>query len=780
MARSALIGVLLSGATALAVEAPPEEDPTQKRRGPIFSGCIRWRSAEDVIAYKGIVITLGQKQDAYVCYDTELVRWSLAWVTDGTQFGMVVPKFNSPLPRVKGTPVFGTAAGPGWARGGVLADPRRDKRGSLPKDWAHHQGLYLHGRQVVLHYTVGGTDILELPGYVNVQGLPVFTRVFQAAADVSELALAVLHVPGAELTPVASGAVLRNPRTGHALLLKHEGEGAVSWKVIDDTLVLQAGSIRAHRPLRLAIASLGKLEAAAARSMPDLPPMSEDLRQWTRGGRSLWPDPVTTQGQRGIDEGPYVVDRLTEPTQNPWNADTLFGGIDFFSDGRAVLCTVQGEVWVVSGLDDSLRKLSWRRFASGLFQPLGLRVVKDEVHVLGRDQITRLRDLNGDGQADHYANVNNDALLSSNGADYSFDLQTDSAGNFFFAKATPWYPDVDTPHQGVVLKVTADGAKLEVVATGLRVPNGLAVGPGDEIAVSDQQGHWMPSSKVNLIRPGGFYGMMPSAQRPIEMNWAGKTIRVNPSDPAVRQQLGFTGYGPKNPMPTGHYDPPLAWLPWMVDSSSGSPFWALTDRWGPLGGQLLFTSYGRCALFATLRHKVGDLEQAAMVPFNLPFDTGIMRGRVNPKDGQVYVAGLRGWLTTAQRDSGFYRVRHTGKPAHLTVDFKATRRGVELRFSDPLHTQSAADPSRFTAERWNYYWSGNYGSMEYSVTTPKQAKRDTLPVQSAKLSDDARTLTLDIADMRKCHQLQLNLKLLTPDGGSLDRVLYLTVPVLED
>lgn len=97
---------------------------------------------------------------------------------------------------------------------------------------------------------------------------------------------------------------------------------------------------------------------------------------------------------------------------------------------------------------------------------------------------------------------------------------------------------------------------------------------------------------------------------------------MNPSDPAVRERLGFTGYGPKNPIPV-RYERPLAWLPWMVDNSSGAPFWAVTEKWGPLSGKLLFTSYGCCALFATLRHKVGDLEQPAMVPLSLRFDSGI-------------------------------------------------------------------------------------------------------------------------------------------------------------
>ena len=167
-----------------------------------------------------------------------------------------------------------------------------------------------------------------------------------------------------------------------------------------------------------------------------------------------------------------------------------------------------------------------------------------------------------------------------------------------------------------------------------------------------------------------------------------------------------------------------------------------------------------------------------MVPLNLPFDTGIMRGRVHPLDGQVYVAGLRGWLTTAQRAGGLFRVRYTGKPADLPVDFVVKTTGVELRFSDPLDPHSTAALTNFTAERWNYFYSGNYYSAEYSVTHPKEPKHDTLAIQSAHLSADARTLTLNIADMRKSQQLQINLKLRTANGKPIERVIYLTVPVL--
>jgi hypothetical protein len=169
-----------------------------------------------------------------------------------------------------------------------------------------------------------------------------------------------------------------------------------------------------------------------------------------------------------------------------------------------------------------------------------------------------------------------------------------------------------------------------------------------------------------------------------------------------------------------------------------------------------------------------------MVPLGLRFDSGIQRGRVNPRDGQVYLAGLRGWLTTAQKDGGLYRVRHTGKPAHLPVAFKVTKRGVQLRFSDALDPACVADLKNIKARRWNYYYSGNYGSMEYSVTSPKDVTHDMLTVQSARLSDEAKLLTLDLADMRTSHQLQLDLKLRTADGTPIERTLYLTVPVLAD
>src|SRR5260370_2237332 len=126
------------------------------------------------------------------------------------------------------------------------------------------------------------------------------------------------------------------------------------------------------------------------------------LAKLTRGGPAQWPQVLHTKGKLGSG-GPYVIDTIVPPFDNPWKAPLFFGDHDFLPDGSALLCTMQGDVWRVEGLDDNLEKIRWRRVASGLHQALGLIVADGQVFVLGRDQITRLLDANGDSDADLYA-----------------------------------------------------------------------------------------------------------------------------------------------------------------------------------------------------------------------------------------------------------------------------------------------------------------------------------------------------------------------------------------
>src|SRR5204863_6708567 len=98
--------------------------------------------------------------------------------------------------------------------------------------------------------------------------------------------------------------------------------------------------------------------------------------------------------------------------------------------------------------------------------------------------------------------------------------------------------------------------------------------------------------------------------------------------------------------------------------------------------------------------------------------------RFNPKDGQLYVVGLKGWQTNASNDGGFDRVRYTGKTPHLPAAFKATKNGVYLTYSTGLDQAYANDASNYNVEAWNYAWTINYGSPELKLEEGKKRGRD--------------------------------------------------------
>src|SRR5687767_2834717 len=131
----------------------------------------------------------------------------------------------------------------------------------------------------------------------------------------------------------------------------------------------------------------GKFERIVA------PAAEHPLRAALHGGPPQWPQQFKTGGELG-PQRPYTVDMVKPPFENPWKALLFISDHDFLPDGTALLSTMTGDVWTVTGLHGDWSNLTWRRFASGLHQSLGLVVADEKIFVLGRDQITRLHDLN--------------------------------------------------------------------------------------------------------------------------------------------------------------------------------------------------------------------------------------------------------------------------------------------------------------------------------------------------------------------------------------------------
>ncbi|MEQ1632463.1 MAG: hypothetical protein ABL997_08830, partial [Planctomycetota bacterium] len=477
-----------------------------------------------------------------------------------------------------------------------------------------------------------------------------------------------------------------------------------------------------------------------------------------KGNPPRWGSAIATAGQRSNDDDALVVDTIAVPFDNRFGSRMRVCAFDFFSDGRAAITTWNGDVWIVSGLDDDLKNVQWQRFATGLFDPLGLRILGDTVYVHGRDGITRLHDDNRDGEADRYECFNHDECATNAFHEFAFDLQTDPAGNFYLSKGAPVNPGgrgfmTIAPQHGTIFRIGRDGKGLEVVATGLRAPNGIGVSPDGKVVTSgDNEGTYMPRCRLNWIERAGYYaGVVPTAHR-----------NDVPAQP----------------------DLPLCWMPMEVDNSSGGQVWVTSDRWDALQGRLLHLSYGTCGLYLVCKEDRDDVVQGGVVRLPLSFSSSAMRARFSPKDGQLYLAGFQGWQTSAAREGGFHRVRFTDKPLRTVTGLRTCDRGVYLTFSGPLDEETAKDPESFGLEVWNYLYSPNYGSPEISVLHPERKveqgkeNRDPLPITGVELSKDRRTVLLLVDGLRPVMQMKVTWNVDGTDGAQWKGAIHASVHAL--
>ena len=516
-------------------------------------------------------------------------------------------------------------------------------------------------------------------------------------------------------------------------------------------LVVSAGVADGGAALAGFAAGFGAELAAGHRTAPA-------MDGWMRGGPKLWGEPVVTAGSLGEDDGSaYVVDTIAIPFDNPYGSRMRTGGFDFFSDGRAAITTWNGDVWLVDGIDGDLDEVRWTRHATGMFDPLGLRIVDDVIYVHGRDGITRLHDRDGNGEADFYECFNHDVMITSSFHEFAFDLQTDRAGNFYVSKGGPVKPggrgfDEIVPHHGTILRISKDGGSLDVIATGLRAPNGIGVSPDGVVTSGDNEGSWIPRCRLNWITEPGYYGGV--------------------RDTAHMQDV------PDRP------DLPLCWMPMEIDNSSGSQVWVTSDKWGDLQGRLLHLSYGTCGLYLVLEEEVSGQVQGGVVRFPVSFSSSAMRARFHPVDQQLYIVGLQGWQTSAAREGGFHRVRYTGKPMRMPTALKTCDRGVYLTFDAPLDAEVAADPDSYGVEVWNYVYSKNYGSPEVSPAHPERKvergkqNRDELAVHSVVLSADGRTVFLEIPSIQPVMQMRISYNLDDASGELVKGEVHNTIHAL--
>ncbi len=728
------------------VAAPVAEAPGQWILGTVGVGKHK-DGTIDSTGLKGLAIRLGDDGKKGIAYDLDLCRPIGAWSGRFTTEMNLMSRGD--YPTAIGETIFVTGDYAGFMPGADATSlaPRKGF-GPLPVGQARFKGFHNAGRSVVVRWELGGVAIDETAEVVTANEVQFVVRTLEVAPSGKGITL-MLGKSADAARIVTLGAAKVDQLDGHAVA-RVDGS--------KDVTTVRIAYLPAGVPLPQSFDT-------------DTPSMLLKV------AKTLWPETVETTGKLSEKSGEaYVVDDVKLPVTNPWKAPMFTSAFDFLPDGRAVISTFHGDVFIASGIDDKLEKVTWRRFAAGLYHALGLKVVNGEIYVTCRDGVWKLRDTNGDGECDTYEAFNFDLMVTKSFHEFTFDLQTDPAGNFYVIKAGPVRKggrgfDEICDHHGALLKISPDGKKSELFASGFRAPNGIAVSPTGQVTTGDNEGTWMPVCRLNWIKQGGFYGVPPLAHKSVE-----------PTD----------------------YDRPLCWFPKEVDNSSGGQVWVTSDKFGPWRDRLLHLSYGTCSLFGVLPQEVtfnGQPQmQGGVARFNVDFGSGAMRARFNPKDGQLYVTGLRGWQTTATQNGCFQRVRYTGAATRMPIALAATKKGIKLDFTCELDAKAAADAGNWNIEVWNYVWSAAYGSpdvstletkvaatelgndgkLQFSKTQMSERKHDPLTVKSATVSADRRSVFLEIADLRPAMQMQLKYEIKAVDGVELRGQVINTIHALAE
>ncbi len=704
------LSVTLAALAVLSLPALAEEKWFEKMEiGPFWMNTFGdyYGGEKRVGAIKGLSVDLGDGWRAL--YDTETLRLSSVYKGGIEWGGTPWTGDHGKLMYLKNKDaLIKTATTSGWADADGSFEDKRPIEGYGDMPNGAFTGHYRHGNEIVLAYGINGASVMEM---VQRKGISI-TRSFQIKGQDADLTLLVADDEvGFEVAEDGLSA-----KTAEGLNVA-ASEGTRLSLAEDDAKRLLATMPAAEETTAAQITfAFGKEPEAS-----EIP----DFAKLISGGPGIWTETLVTEGKISeADDRSYVTDIIAAPEDNPWNANLRFGGFDFIDDNSAALSTWNGDVWVVKGLEGDWKKLEWRRIASGLFETLGVKVVDGEIYVNGRDQITKLHDLNDDGETDYFEVFNRDVYISANFHEFAFDLQTDDAGNFYFSKAAPVRSggrgfDKILPHHGVVGKISPDGKKFEVIATGLRAPGGLGVGPNGEITTGENEGTWQPVCKLNLMK-----------QEDAPQFFGTEDTRHSLED--------------------APFTPPMVYFPMDVDNSGGSQVWVPEGAdFGLREGELIHLSYGQSSMYRVLPATKGETLQGGVVKLPISLQSSAMRAKFHT-DGSLYALGFRGWQTNAATGNAFQRVRYNPEvPLTVPEGLEYTETGIKLTFPVELDAELAEDITSYAAQRWDYVRGPQYGSGEFSVDevdeearekalsseSKNQRTRDNVIVESAVLSE---------------------------------------------
>ncbi|MFJ2950614.1 family 16 glycoside hydrolase [Streptomyces sp. NPDC087226] len=411
---------------------------------------------------------------------------------------------------------------------------------------------------------------------------------------------------------------------------------------------------------------------------------------------------------------------LTLTDLRPEGFEPQVTGMDWLPDGRLVVSTwggtdnTAGEVYVMDEVTGSTGpdKVRATKIAEGLKEPMGLKVVDGTIFVSQKHELTELGDSDGDGVMDEFKTIATwpyggnfhefaFGLLYSKGYFY---LNLSVAINYGGATTDPQ----PAPGRGATIKVNKKTGKVSYLAGGLRTPNGIGWGPEGGIFATDNQGGWLPSSKLVHIKQDRFFNHYTNPAGPFD------------SEPVTQ---------------------PVLWLPQNEIANSPSTPLYLTK--GRFKGQMLFGDVTYGGLQRAYLEKVKGQYQGAVFRYTQGLEAGVNRITMGP-DGAIYAGGLGAdgnWGQEGKLRYGLQKLTPNGGDTFDIQAMRVKKGGFELEYTQPLSEETADNlVSHYEAQQWRYTPTQDYGG-------PKIAE-ETLKVTSAKLSRDRKKVTLAVDGLK--------------------------------
>ncbi|WP_406390031.1 ricin-type beta-trefoil lectin domain protein [Streptomyces sp. NBC_00887] len=404
----------------------------------------------------------------------------------------------------------------------------------------------------------------------------------------------------------------------------------------------------------------------------------------------------------------------------PAGFEPQVSAMDWLPDGRLAVTTwggtdnSTGEVYLLSNVTGATGpdKVTYKKIASGLKEPMGVKYVDGKLYVSQKHELTELNDTNGDGVTDQYKRIAT-WPFGNNFHEFAFGLLYKDGFFYLNLSVSINYGGATTdpqpaPNRGTTIKVNKANGEVSYVAGGLRTPNGIGWGPDGDMFVTDNQGGWLPSSKLVHIKQDRFFNHYMNPDGPFD------------SRPVTK---------------------PVLWLP--QNEIANSPSTPLQLKDGPFAGQMLFGDVTYGGIQRAFLEKVGGEYQGAVFRLTQGLEAGVTRISVGP-DGALYAGGLGAggnWGQEGKLSHGLQKLTPNGTNAFDIRAMRAVPGGFELEYTQPVSTETAANlAGRYKIKQWRYVPTAAYGG-------PK-VDEESLTAQSATLSADRKTVTLTIPGLK--------------------------------